>query len=171
MSPLHQLCLRRSIEPPAELQLTCLATQTYHLAGLEQGLHAFQPVIFPSPNLAVLGLTVHSIALQQSLGTLTYRFATCLLPPSAHEAVSSALPGKMWGQRGGVMGRGTTHCFLRTVSGVLICAAQSPACQCSSCPVLASQNNRKKDCCPAQPLYGREGAVHSGRGLSQKAKP
>ena len=74
---LHQLCLRRSIERPTELQLTCLATQTYHLAGLEQGLHAFQPVVFPSPNLAVLFLTVHSTALQQSLGTLTYRYTPC----------------------------------------------------------------------------------------------
>ena len=84
MSPLHQLCLRRSVEPPTELQLTCLATQTYHLAGLEQGLHAFQPVVFPSPNLAVLFLTVHSAALQQLLGTLTYRYAfpACYPTPS-----------------------------------------------------------------------------------------
>ncbi|KAL0053468.1 hypothetical protein WJX82_006088 [Trebouxia sp. C0006] len=63
----------RSSEPPAELQLTCLAQQSYHLSGLEQGLHAFQPVVFASPDLAVCNVTVHSLALQQMEGKITYR--------------------------------------------------------------------------------------------------
>ncbi|KAA6422975.1 MAG: hypothetical protein FRX49_06963, partial [Trebouxia sp. A1-2] len=62
-----------SSEPPAELQLTCLAEQSYHLSGLEQGLHAFQQVVFASPNLAVCNVTVHSLALQQMEGKITYR--------------------------------------------------------------------------------------------------
>ncbi|KAL0033798.1 hypothetical protein WJX77_005511 [Trebouxia sp. C0004] len=64
---------RWSSEPPAELQLTCLAEQSYHLSGLEQGLHAFQPVVFASPNLAVCNLTVHSLVLQQMEGKIAYR--------------------------------------------------------------------------------------------------
>ncbi len=69
----QQLLVCRSSEPPADLQLTCLAEQSYHLCGLEQGLHAFQPVVFASPNLAVCNVTVHSLALQQMEGKITYR--------------------------------------------------------------------------------------------------
>ena len=63
----------RSVEPRSEVQLTSLAKQTFHLSGLEQGLHAFQPVVFASPNLAVCNLTVHSLTLQQTEGIITYR--------------------------------------------------------------------------------------------------
>jgi len=71
--PREQRLVCRSSEPPAELQLTCLAQQSYHLSGLEQGLHAFQPVVFASPDLAVCNVTVHSLALQQMEGKITYR--------------------------------------------------------------------------------------------------
>ena len=70
---MHECMACRSVDPPSSLQLTCLSKQSYHLSGLEQGLHAIQPVVFASPNLAVCTLTVHSIALQQVAGTITYR--------------------------------------------------------------------------------------------------
>lgn len=63
----------RSVDPPRDVHLTVLDKQKFLLSNCEQGLHAFQPVTFTVPNLALCNISVHTCTLQQSAEQLTVR--------------------------------------------------------------------------------------------------
>lgn len=63
----------RSVDPPQDLHLTVLDKQKFLLSSCEQGLHAFQPVTFVVPNLALCSISVHTCTLQQGVEQLTVR--------------------------------------------------------------------------------------------------
>lgn len=64
----------RSVDPPSIVNLRLLDQQKFLLTSCEQGLHAFQPITFSVPNLALCNVSVHTCTLQQSNQQATIRY-------------------------------------------------------------------------------------------------